>query len=227
MACGDRYKYLIVTADGYTIDNKYGNFPLSSDYTGWLTRVDELIEMANDAYQQLGTIECQRTGGTNCGTSSVAGGSYPKWNALITLQNNIIAHRDNLEDDWHQVSGTQGLVEEINKAAQVAVEAVCLLDQANAGIQSYGNAPTVIPDITPTPQDEREPWWLWPLVGAGATLAVVAVGYGLIHKKRGGRREPPAASSRGEGPIARRPAGASNPRRPRKRKRKNPVLKAA
>ncbi len=208
MACGDPYKYLVVTKDGYTIDNQYGWTPYASDYSGWYDRTKELVEMANDAFHQLGDIEA-------------ATGSYPKWNALIPLQNNMIAHFDELESDWHQISFTQGTQEAIGEAVQVSIEAICLLDQANAAIKSYGGKPNVIPDITPPKREDQEPWWLRPLIGAGVAITVAAVGYGLYQKAK--RRDPPAPSTRAEGAIARRPAGAANPRK----KRRSNALRAA
>jgi len=224
MACGDRYKHLIVTSDGYTLDNLYGNFPFASDYTGWKIRAEQLVELANDAYLRLGDIE---------GAKGVA----THWNALNPLQNNLIVHLDELEDDWHQITATQGTVEEINKAAQVAVEAVCLLDRANAAIESYDELPTVpgeppgtdpsIPDITPTPKDDRPgganapsgaPWWIGPVLGASAVIITGALAYGAWQKRKNrARRQPPAARrddesrAREQGrPVAKRPSG--NPR---------------
>jgi len=233
MACGDRYKHLIVTVDGYTIDNPYGATPFGSDYTGWYSRAEQLVEMANDAFRRLGEVECQKSGGSNCSDPQNASSpSWTKYNSLIHLQNNLFAHFEDLESDWHQISFTQGTVEAIGEAMQVCIEAVCLLDRANVAIQSFGVQPDVLPDITPTPKDDRDPWWLWPLVGAGATLVVGAVGYGLYQRSRAGRnrREPPApqprAASADGRPVARRPTGAANPQRPRARQRKR-ALKAA
>ena len=226
MACGDRYKHLIVTADGYTLDNLYGSFPFASDYTGWKLLADRMVELANDAFLRLGEIEGDR-------------GVATHWNALQPLQNNLIGHWQELEDDWHQITLTQGTVEEINKAAQVCAEAICLLDRANAAIESYGAMPEVpgappgtdpgsdptIPDVTPTPQNDRPgganapsgtPWWVGPMLGASAVIITSALAYGAWQKhKSRKRRQPPAARpedaarARTQGrPVAQRP----NPR---------------
>lgn len=210
MACGDKYKHLIVTKDGYTLDNQYGGTPFASDYSGWYTRAKELVEMANDAFHKLGDVECQKTGGTSCGTDDVVGGSYPKYNALVPLQNNMIVHFDDLEADWHQISFTQGTQDAIGEAAQVAVEAVCLLESANDAILAYGAKPDVIPDITPKPRESGIPWWVWALAGGGATIVLGSLAYGAVQKVRA-RRGPPAASgARQQGQVtARRPVGAA------------------
>jgi hypothetical protein len=198
MACGDQYKYLVVTVDGYTIDNPYGKFPVSGDYSGWLALAKELRELANDAFLKLGEVEKEKVG------------SYPKYNALLPLQNNMIAHYDDLEYDWHQLSLTTGLIEEISKAVHVCVEAICLLERANVAITAYGSAVDVIPDITRKPESGETPWWVWALVGTGAVI-LVGTGVSYYRRKLRSVREPPRASRSGltAGPVARRPTGAA------------------
>jgi len=172
MACGDKYKNLVVTTSGYTPENPGNTIPFidAENYTEWYALTTKLSVEAHKRFLALGTIECQATGGTGCGTESVSGGSYPEWNALLELNNRMTARYDDLSDPSWTIDRTQARAE----AQTVIADAVCLMESADAGIELYkGRIPVTPGALTERKPYDGIPWWIW--VGGGIGLSIGAI----------------------------------------------------
>lgn len=182
MACGDRYRHLAVTSNGYTFDNPFGSVGIYPyDYIQWKDLARKLVELADAHYKALGEYESQVSGGTH----------YPKWNELQPMQNDMVGDLDDLP--WTALSGSSG-EEGISKAQDVISTALCLLERADDALVGYGQLPPPVPGVLPKPREPRDDensWLLWVLLGAGGVITLGAVSYMLV--QRGRRREPPKA----------------------------------
>ena len=126
MACGDRYKHLITTTSGFTVEHPFGTgldaeIKGPGDYLEWYKLADHLVAAAYGAFVKLGEVEQER-------------GSYPKWNGLVERNNAMIEAWDDLPYPFVQISP----MFDVQKAVQVTLDAVCMLELANEGIESYG-----------------------------------------------------------------------------------------
>jgi len=171
--CGARYQQLAVTIGGKTLNDPYDYFAWSTDYEEWKALAEELTALAIQHYDELGRVECERTGGTKCGgdPDNIVGGSYPRWDALVDQKNQLVEKVDDLPSIWTTLDFRGG----ITQTRTAITAALCLLDRADEGLEYY-KAP-----IPPLPiQQEAEsgvPWYAWTaLAGAGLSAASLIVG---------------------------------------------------
>lgn len=187
-ACGDKYRHLVVTASGYTPENPGGSVPFvdADVYPEWHALAKKLATEAYARFIALGTLECQKTGGTGCGTDDVSGGSYPKWNSLLDLNDRVAVGYDELSDPTWVLDREQARGE----AQAVIANAICLMEAADDAIAFYeGNVP-----VTPGTLGlgrSTVPWWIWGLGVAGAFAGGVAL-HRYYQSKRRERSAPPA-----------------------------------
>jgi hypothetical protein len=200
MACGDKYKFLAVTSNGYTFENPFGTVGIYPyDYIQWKDLARKLVELANAHYHALGSYEAAISGGTH----------HPKWNDLQPMQNKMVGDYDDLP--FTALSGSSG-EEGISKAQDVISTALCLLEQSDDALNAYGQTPPAVPGVVPKPREPRDdtgtPWWIWMALGGGVVLVGGAVIYARS-ARRGREPPPPSRSERSGGPVARRPGGAA------------------
>lgn len=195
MACGDKYRYLVVTTSGMSLEDPYGWIPTSADYEEWVALARRLSFQANERFNVLGQVEGTATGNT----------SYPRWNALVELNNRMSQRYHDLSSSWFQVNITEG----IQDAQAVITDAICLMEKADDGIRAYGGSVPVTPGVTPTPgtlppEKQKTPAWLkWTIIG-GSIIAVGAAVTAVAIKVRRPRRA---------NPRKRRSNGHSRPQR--------------
>ena len=173
--CGEKYRHLAVTVSGQTLDDPYGMAPTRADYEEWLDLAKALVAQANDRFKELGDLECEATGGSGCGTEEVSGGSYPRWDALVPLQNQMDGKLEELDSFWN-FDFSLTYIPAIQKAQAIVVDALCLMEKSDAGIQEYGGQIPVTPSVE---LDQGSSSWKWFALGGGAVIALGGIGYAL------------------------------------------------
>ncbi len=182
LGCGGRYRYLVVTVTGQTLTDPYGWIPTSADYEEWKALAIQLSDVAVQHFFELGKVECERTGGTNCGDfENAEGGSYPRWNPLVASKNALVEHRDDLPSTWT----TLDVPAAITHARTVISEALCLLDRADQGLEFYKAPIPPLPGLQEA--KEKVPWYGWTaLAGLGVSAASLIVGAFVQEPKASG-----------------------------------------
>jgi hypothetical protein len=198
MACGDKYKFLAVTGSGTNFDNPYEKAPTLADFEEWVGLAERIEKIANDHLRQLAYVECVRAGGTGCGTSDATSSSWKKYNELIPLQNQLRAQIEDLTGFWSPGFDNWTFHEPVQEAMEAVSSGLCLLEQANDAIISYGVKPQIVPGVkTPAlpPSDSGIPWWVWVAVGGGVVLIGSAVISGMTGRRRNPEQEQPRIPS--------------------------------
>jgi hypothetical protein len=197
LACGEKYKYLIVTASGYTLEDPGSDLPFAGNsmYSEWYDLAHDLAKQAYRRFAELGQIECEATGGANCDTEDASGGHYPRWDALVSINNRMTQKLDDLPGPFF-AGPSYGLSR--SQAQSVIKDAVCLMEQADDGILHYGgNVPT-----TPSfgGAEPGRPMWEWIAFAGGTALAIGGIAYGLSRSGSSAASERPqiARASRPE-----------------------------
>lgn len=177
LSCGEKYKYLVVTPSGYTFEEPGSTLPFlgQSMYQEWYALAQDLALQAYQRFAELGKIECEATGGSDCRGDDPSGGSYPRWNALVSLNNAMHAK---LEDLSTPVLVVQYGVAR-SQAQSVIRDALCLMQEADEGIAFYGgDVPITIGTELGTAS------WKWVALGGGTLLALGGIGYGLSRSSK-------------------------------------------
>jgi hypothetical protein len=165
--CGSKYRSLVVTVSGYTFENPYGMVAFGSDYEEWRELARQISDMANDRLGELGAAECQATGGTNCtDPDEASGGTYPRWNALLDLNNRMTASYKALPNSF-----TTNPVEGIGRSQAVINDALCLLEKSDEGLKAYGQVPPPIVDPGASGAKRQIPIYAWTALGGAALVA--------------------------------------------------------
>lgn len=176
MACGDKYKYLIVTSSGLTPDDSGSDIPFFSGkqmYTEWYQLARKLSVEAHDRYVLLGDVEAQ------------SDPSHPVWNSLVDLNNRMTSRFEDLPGPFWSIDRTADTA----RAQTVIGDAVCLMESADKGLAKYG-APVPVTPGPIAPKDDRIPWWVWALGGAGI-VTVVGVTIAVMRRNRGRGQQAP------------------------------------
>lgn len=191
LTCGEKYKYLVVTPSGYTFEEPGSTLPFvgQSMYQEWYALAQDLALQAYQRFAELGKLECEATGGADCRGDDPSGGSYPRWNALVSLNNSMHAK---LEDLSTPVLVVQYGVAR-SQAQSVIRDALCLMEKADEGIAFYGGDVPVSPGL-----EVSTATWKWVALGGGTLIALGGVGYGL---SRSSKSAPSFSAPRG--PLAR------------------------
>lgn len=129
MACGDRYKHLAVTSKGYTPENTYGVFYLPTDYADWTALADKLVGLASTHMAKLQAVEAGR------------GKALRKFNALSGEWAALLRKKEDLP------TLMLASASDLPKVVDVVNASLCLLEQVDDAIASYG---VDVPEI-PTP----------------------------------------------------------------------------
>jgi hypothetical protein len=133
MACGDRYRYLAVTASGLNLSNASGIVPTFDDYEEWQDLADRLGLMAQQAADALAAVEVALTG------------TYVRWDAVTEVKTRMVDKLDALPD-WY----TGNVSSSIGEAQSAIFDALCVIEMSVDGIAHYGGPAFVVPGA-PTP----------------------------------------------------------------------------
>lgn len=159
MACGDRYKHLAVTTDGYTPENPYGAFIVPfRDYAQWRSLAEKLTGIVNEHVVMLQAVEAKKAP------------TLPEFTRVNEARATLLSNLEALPSVVG--SGTMPDAEPIDLALAVVAEALCVLEQADDAIEGYSERAPEVPGVTPTPKkpgsgpDQLRDWAI--------TLAIVA-----------------------------------------------------
>lgn len=172
MACGDRYRHLAVTKSGYTPDNPHGAFYVPTDYSEWTAVADKVAGWVNTHIVELQTIEAQ------------SGEGFPKFGPLSSEWSAFLRAKEALP------SLLLAAGKDLPRVIDVVMQGLCLLEQIDDAISSYG---AEAPELPSPGRDPKPP----PLPTASTigntviTLGVIAVvvGAGYYLFKKGGSED--------------------------------------
>lgn len=154
MACGDKFRNLVVTATGLSVGNPYDDVPSFTDFEEWKERARQLALTAQGFANALGQVE-----------SAVTPGSFPEWNRVNAMRATLVGHYDELPSAFLNFSPA----ENIASAIAVCLEATCVIETAEAAILKLGGTAPVIPGAPPPRKNDGL------LSGAASTLGTLAV----------------------------------------------------
>ena len=171
--CGSRYHHLAVTVGGQDMDDGYGWWGTSQDYSEWKDLAEQLSELAISHFVELGRVECEANGGTYCDDPDEAtSANWARYNALLPQKNALVKKTDDMSSVWF----TLDIPSAVSRAKAVITEALCLLERSDDAIKAYGAAPPVIADVGGH-KKKSLPLYAWTaLGGAGLVAAGVVVG---------------------------------------------------
>jgi hypothetical protein len=187
--CGEKYRHLVVTASGYTLENPYGAVAFGSDYEEWREQAREWSVKANRIFADLGELECEKTGGLLCESETFAqGGQYPKWSALLDLNNRMTESYQALPNAY-----VTNPVVGIGASQKVIADALCLIDRAEQAIRFYGGTVTDMPTVTPEEApgflgrifpslNFKIPWYAWAGLATVGFASGAAIAYGVRNR---------------------------------------------
>lgn len=166
MACGDRYRDLLVNANGNSADDACNLYCGFTDYERWRDRARELSVLVSEHWQELARIE------NGLATNARREALLPQQHALV--------------DDFDRLpTATQAMFQldeltwdaSVARAVSVCRQAVCVLEQVDDAIASYGAAPPPVPTST-KPKPPFKPFslgsLLLPAFVVGGAIVVVA-----------------------------------------------------
>lgn len=154
MACGDKFRYLAVTASGLNLSNISGVVPTFSDYEEWKELARRIGVIAQAHKDALGVAE------------------EPKvalWNAANDVANSGVEKYDALPGFF---SGDVAV--SIAEAQSAIFDFLCVIEMADDGIVSLGGTPPPLPGA-PTPDPgiiPKIPPWVLP-VGVGVVALLL------------------------------------------------------
>lgn len=164
MACGDSLENLAVTTSGYTLDSPGTIPPLSPlgapIYSEWYDLARRLSADANRKLNELGEIE-----------GELSGGSYPKWNMLVGLNNDMTDAYNALPNP----ALTFSYGDARDQAMAVVRQALCLIESSQEAIEFYK------PD---TIKKSAIPTWVKVVAGGAVIVGVTAATIALVHHHR-------------------------------------------
>lgn len=174
--CGDRYRHLIRTKDGYTIDNRCGVYCAQSTVISWTDAARELSSRLNRAWKELIRVETGPGDIVGCGP-----GGQPEECPSKSIGDRLRAYFDEADDlpGWWDllfldfVTPTRAR-ELVDEAVANMENGVCLLEQINDGIEAVGGTP---PPVPPKPTKE-EGGGFWDAFTTAVITTAVVVGAG-------------------------------------------------
>lgn len=177
MACGDRYRHLIRTKRGYTLENPCGYACIGRDVIDWADVARALVMRVDRAWSSLIASET--------GAGEAKAPAVPKSPLLMPDLEEFRRQVEELPDFWDL--GTMLFRDEramVNSTLGLLQDGVCLLDRIDAENEAIGGKPPPVPG----PPEETESSFWDDLLGAGIMVGIVGVlGVGLyygIKKKR-------------------------------------------
>lgn len=170
--CGSRYRHLAVTVGGQDLDDGYGWWGTSQDYSEWKDLAEQLSARAVSHFVELGRVECEANGGSECSDPDEASSpTWAKYNAILPQKNALVKKTDDLGSVWF----TLDIPSAVSRAKAVIVDALCLMERSDDAIKSYGAVPPVIPDAGAVKR--KIPIYAWSaLAGAGLVAAGTVIG---------------------------------------------------
>jgi hypothetical protein len=150
MACGDRFRYLVVTASGLNLENPYDDVPLFSDYEEWRELARRLGVLSQTYKDALGAAE----------EPAVA-----LWNDANEVHSRMVEKYDALPSFL-----STDVAVDIAAAQSAIFDALCVIEMSEDGIVSLGGTPPPAPGAPPPRENDgiipKIPPWLLP-VGIG------------------------------------------------------------
>ncbi len=142
--CSLDYMALVVTREGLTPKDPFSKIlgveipPTIDDYSEWKMLAQSLTGQMHSHLIHLGRIEEDK------------GEGFPKWNSFVEESNAIRERADGLESVLEELfqelsEGELFLTAPIQKAIDVAVSAVCLMEQIDGAVLDLGAQPLSIP----------------------------------------------------------------------------------
>jgi hypothetical protein len=156
MACGDRYRHLIVTVSGLSPENPYDHVPTSSDYEEWQDLARRLSNIAQRFRDALSSAE------------QPVDATMPRWWAIVPAWDSLVQHYDELPSEWLAVN----LAQAVGEAESVCFEATCIMERCEDALAELGGKP---PDVPGTP-DKREK----PTIANTVPVGGIAIAAGII-----------------------------------------------
>ena len=205
MACGDKFKYLAITVDGYNFDNPHGLVAIYADYAGWQQLAVELVKLAETHFEALAAVEDKR--------SPIPGLPVrPKWSEILDAKQKMIDAKNDLPGFLGSTYGSFSYATPIQEAQEVIRQALCVLELSDDAIVSYGEKPPAIPGVKPA---KKEPFIppslqlpdLVPDLGKVA-LGIAAIGGLAYVVTRWPKRRPREVASVQRTPTGTRTSGA-------------------
>lgn len=170
MACGDKYKELLVTVSGYTPDNPWGSswysVPSVFSYEEWYSRAHQLALRAGEHWKRLVQIESKTESDTERKRVE------PTYNAMVEK----IGKLSTPLGSFFSV-GDITFTGDIDDAINAARDATCVLEEIDDSIATLGKVAPPIP-TGPTPGPERPADSDW-AQSVGSVVIIGAVGYGV------------------------------------------------
>lgn len=157
MACGDKYKHLLVTPGGLTPENPCGMLCSGFDYEDWHSVVaDRIVKQTT-----LHWAAAER--------AALAAGAVQ---IPINLQEERAAFAQSFDDQpkyWWSIDWSRPLENyksAINQLVSVGQRGTCLLEQIDNYIVELGGKPPIVPAVPPAPTS------IWDTI---TTIAIVTV----------------------------------------------------
>lgn len=157
MACGDRFRYLAVTASGLNLENPFDDVELFSDFEEWKELARRLGVLAQTYKDALAAAE--EPGVT-------------LWNAVNEVANSGVEKYDALPSFF---SGNVAV--SIAEAQSAIFDFLCAIEMSEDGIISLGATPPPAPGAPPPRENDgilpKFPPWLLPVALLVGGLLVV------------------------------------------------------
>lgn len=149
MACGDRYRYLVVTASGLNLENPYDNVPLFSDFEEWKALARRLLLLSQEFKDVLAAQE-----------EAATPGQFPLWNAVNEVHARAVEKYDALPSLF---SGD--VASDVGDAQSAIFDALCVIEMSEDAIVELGGTAPPVPGAPPPKQPpsiipEIPPWVL-------------------------------------------------------------------
>lgn len=153
MACGDRFRYLVVTASGLNLENPYDDVPLFSDFEEWKELARRLGVLAQTYKDALASAEEP---------------GVELWNAANEVNDRGVEKYDALPSIF---SGDVAV--SIAEAQAAIFDFLCVIEMSEDGIVSLGETPPPAPGAPPPRENDgiipKIPPWVVPVaLGVGA-----------------------------------------------------------
>lgn len=158
MACGDRLRYLVVTATGLNLENPYDDVPTFNDFEEWRSLARRLLLLAQQFHDALGAVEEDKTPG-----------NFSLWNAANEVRSRAVGTYEELPSFF-----SSDVASDIASAQASIFDALCVIEMSEDGIVSLGGVAPVLPGAPPARDNDGI------LTGTkNAAVTVLLVGGGI------------------------------------------------
>lgn len=187
MACGDKYKHLLSASGGRTVDSPFEFWCNEPDAEAWYGQATHVNKLQIEAWNALVKVENER-------------GAWPLLEKLRPAAEAYdAAYKALPEPSAWMAFGMAGCAEAIQEIIGNLRQGVCVLEELNDAIESYG-VKGIDPGAAAGTGGVHWGWW----VGGG--VALLAIGAGVYVGVTRSRAEPVRSTTVVLGGQARRPA---------------------